>query len=86
MLDCQFKANLYSHHHCGSWSGHSGHCELREQRIQIPDVKRCDPARNAIPGLVVVAHLEPVEDPVSLNDMGLERGMGRWSGGNGGVT
>lgn len=32
--------------------------------------------RNLIPGLVVVTHLEPVEDPVSWHDVGLERPSG----------
>lgn len=32
--------------------------------------------RQAIPGLVVVTHLEPIEDPVSWDDVHLERGNG----------
>ncbi len=32
--------------------------------------------RKLIPGLVVVTHLEPVEDPVSWHDVGLERPSG----------
>ena len=51
----------------GEWSIARGH-DLSEQ-VE-------NDLRNAIPGLVVVTHLEPIEDPVSWDDMGLERGNG----------
>ena len=51
----------------GEWSIDRGH-DLSEQ-VE-------NDLRNAIPGLVVVTHLEPIEDPVSWDDMGLERGNG----------
>ena len=49
----------------GDWSITRGH-DLSE-KIE-------NDLRNAIPGLVVVTHLEPIEDPVSWDDVGLERG------------
>ena len=51
----------------GDWSITRGH-DLSE-KIE-------NDLRNAIPGLVVVTHLEPIEDPVSWDDVGLERGNG----------
>ncbi|MDB6139091.1 MAG: Transporter [Verrucomicrobiaceae bacterium] len=48
----------------GDWSIARGH-DLSEQ-IETD-------LRALIPGLVVVTHLEPVEDPVSWHDVGLER-------------
>ena len=52
----------------GEWTIARGH-DLSEQ-IE-------NDLRTAIPGLVVVTHLEPEEDPVSWDDVGLERGNGK---------
>ena len=49
----------------GAWTIAKGH-DLSEQ-IE-------NELRGALPGLVVVTHMEPVEDPVSWDDVGLERG------------
>ena len=49
----------------GGWSVQKGHDLLEEVEKEIVAV---------LPGASVITHLEPLEDPVSWNDAGLERG------------
>jgi divalent metal cation (Fe/Co/Zn/Cd) transporter len=48
----------------GSWTVQRGHdlCESIEAAV-----------RNALPGAHAITHLEPSEDPVSWEDVGLDR-------------
>lgn len=49
----------------GAWSVQSGHDLLEEVETDLVA---------ALPGLSVITHLEPLEDPASWNDGGLDRG------------
>jgi cation diffusion facilitator family transporter len=49
----------------GAWSVKRGHDLLEELEAEI---------RRAVPGVSVLTHLEPVEDPASFEDGGLDRG------------
>ncbi len=51
----------------GKWSVQRGHDLLEEIEEQI---------REAVPGTHIFTHLEPVEDPVSWQDIGLDRADG----------
>lgn len=48
----------------GEWSVQRGHDLLEEVEADLRDV---------VPGLTVFTHLEPIEDPVSFEDRGLDR-------------
>lgn len=50
----------------GAWTVQSGHDLLEEVEKELVA---------ALPGLSVITHLEPLEDPASWNDAGLERRM-----------
>jgi divalent metal cation (Fe/Co/Zn/Cd) transporter len=49
----------------GEWTIARGHAEAEEIEASL---------RAAVPRLTVFTHLEPVEDPVSWEDTGLDRG------------
>lgn len=49
----------------GEWSVREGHREIEQIERDI---------RAALPGAIVFTHLEPVEDPASFEDAGLDRG------------
>jgi cation diffusion facilitator family transporter len=48
----------------GSWSVRQGHALLEDVEAQV---------RAAVPSATVFTHLEPLEDPVSWDDVGIER-------------
>jgi len=48
----------------GRWSTHKGHHLVEDVEKDI---------RNALPGVTVFTHLEPVDDPLSFEDIGIDR-------------
>jgi len=48
----------------GHWSVQQGHDWAERIEVDI---------HNAIPHAHITTHLEPIEDPVSMNDQGLDR-------------
>jgi divalent metal cation (Fe/Co/Zn/Cd) transporter len=48
----------------GTWSVRKGHQLLEDVEAQV---------RAVVPSATVFTHLEPLEDPVSFEDMGIER-------------
>jgi divalent metal cation (Fe/Co/Zn/Cd) transporter len=48
----------------GKWTTHKGHHLLEDIEAEI---------RKALPGASVITHLEPVEDPLSFQDIEIDR-------------
>jgi divalent metal cation (Fe/Co/Zn/Cd) transporter len=48
----------------GRWSTHKGHHLVEDVEKDI---------RNVLPGVTVFTHLEPVDDPLSFEDIGIDR-------------